>query len=195
MQSAATENREFETTLQGANTLLIVEDDDALRNRLVKAMERRGFDVRAAKGVVEADEIIRELTPQFAIVDLRLMDGNGLSVVDTLRAASPACRTLVLTGYGNISTAAAAARIGAVDYIAKPATADEIVDVLLTPVGKTPPPPTHTIEPDEARLAHIERFYLEAGENVSQTARLLNMHRRTLQRLLKRNEIANDPAQ
>jgi two-component system response regulator RegA len=108
---------------------------------------------------------------------------------------APACRTVVLTGYGNIPTAVAAARIGAVDYIAKPATADEIVDVLLTPDGGTTPPPTNTVAPEEARRAHIEHFYQEAGENVSRTARLLNMHRRTLQRLLRRSGNAHDPAE
>ena len=177
------------------NTLLIVEDDDALRDRLCQAMTRRGFVVKPARSVADAHEVIKASRPQFAIVDLRLLDGTGLTVVDTLRQTHPSCRTIVLTGYGNIPTAVAAARIGAVDYIAKPATADEIVDVLLTPEGQRPPPPTDTVEPEEARRVHIERVYADAGENVSHTARLLNMHRRTLQRLLKRNGVTGDASQ
>lgn len=174
------------------NTMLIVEDDDALRERLAQAMVRRGFDVTASASVANALNVVDSTPPCFAIVDLRLLDGSGLTVIEKLRKRQPACRAIVLTGYGNIPTAVAAARIGAVDYLAKPATADEIIDVLLTPEGQTTPPPTNTVLPDEARRAHIERFYQEEGENVSRTARLLKMHRRTLQRLLRRNEDADD---
>ena len=177
------------------NTLLIVEDDDALRERMAQAMIRRGFDVTAASSVAEALAAVEQNPHCFAIVDLSLLDGSGLTVVERLRDKEPACRTIILTGYGNIPTAVAAARIGAVDYLAKPATADEIVDVLLTPEGQMIPPPTNTVLPDDARRAHIERFYHEEGENVSRTARLLKMHRRTLQRLLRRNETATDATQ
>ena len=174
--------------------LLIVEDDEALRTRLERAMERRGFAVTSAASVAEAETVIARTAPHFAILDLRLEDGSGLTVADTLHKLRPSCRTVVLTGYGNIPTAVAAARIGAVEYIAKPATADEIVDVLLTPEGETTPPPENPVSPEEARRAHIEHVYAEAGENVSRTARLLKMHRRTLQRLLKRNDMATDAA-
>lgn len=194
MESAARSTEWEVTSEDGANSLLIVEDDEALRTRLSQAMARRGFAVSAASSVAEAQEIIDAAPPRHAIVDLRLLDGTGLTVVAALRKAQTPCRTVVLTGYGNIPTAVAAARIGAVDYIAKPATADEIVDVLLTPEGATPPPPANTVEPEEARRAHIEHVYAEAGENVSRTARLLNMHRRTLQRVLKRHGITNDTA-
>ena len=116
------------------NTLLIVEDDEALRERLGRAMTRRGFAVTTAGGVADA---LADRQPSFAIVDLRLTDGSGLSIIESLQQMVPTCRTVVLTGYGNIPTAVAAVRTGAVDYIAKPATADEIVDVLLTPEGET----------------------------------------------------------
>ncbi len=174
------------------NTLLIVEDDDALRDRLSQAMTRRGFEVNSASSVADAQRFIETTPPQFAIVDLRLLDGSGLTVVEALRQERPSCRTVVLTGYGNIPTAVAAAHIGAVDYIAKPATANEIIDVLLTPDGQTPPPPENPVEPEEARLEHIERVYHEADDNGSRTARLLNMHRRTLQRVLKRNGLTHE---
>lgn len=194
MESAA-RSTDWEFPLEeGGNSLLIVEDDDALRTRMAQAMTRRGFAVSSASSVSEAEDVIELVPPRYAIVDLRLLDGTGLTVVDALRKTDTGCRTIVLTGYGNIPTAVAAARIGAVDYIAKPATADEIVDVLLTPEGETPPPPTNPVEPEEARRAHIEQVYAEAGENVSRTARLLNMHRRTLQRVLKRYGITNDTA-
>ena len=194
MQSAETLERPSMEATNANNNLLIVEDDDALRERLAQAMTRRGCQTRTAGSVAAALAAVEEEDLRFAIVDLRLVDGSGLTIVENLRQTQPTCRTIVLTGYGNIPTAVAAARIGAVDYIATPATADEIVDTLLAPEGKTPPPPVNTIAPDDARRAHIERFYHEAGENVSRTARLLKMHRRTLQRLLKRTGEIHEPA-
>lgn len=171
------------------NTLLIVEDDDALRDRLGRAMERRGYSVRVASGLKEAmDQADAEL-PRYAIVDLRLQDGSGLSLVEMLEERDPNIRAIILTGYGNIRTAVAAARIGAIDYIAKPATADEIVDALIRPRNEHAPAPTNPISPEDARKEHIAHVFHEMNENVSQTARSLDMHRRTLQRLLKRYRI------
>ncbi len=172
------------------NTLLIVEDDDALRDRLARAMERRGYSVRVASGLSEAMGQADAGLPRYAIVDLRLKDGSGLSLVETLEKRDPNIRAIILTGYGNIPTAVAAARIGAIDYIAKPATADEIVDALTRPRNEHAPAPTNPISPEEARKEHIAHVFHEMNENVSQTARSLDMHRRTLQRLLKRYRIA-----
>ena len=171
-------------------SLLIVEDNDALRDRLTMAMEKRGFAARAAASVAEGLSAIEQNTPDFAVIDLRLLDGSGLDVVKALENRAPEARTIILTGYGDIPTAVAAARIGAVDYIAKPATADEIIDVLLAPKDEIPPAPINPIPPEVARIEHIEHVFQETGNNVSRAARLLSMHRRTLQRILERNRVA-----
>ena len=174
------------------NMLLIVEDDDALRERLARAMERRGFDVRVASSLSEAMGQADVALPNYAVVDLRLQDGSGLSLVEMLEKRDPNIRAIILTGYGNIPTAVAAARIGAIDYIAKPASADEIVDALIRPRNEHPQAPSNPISPEDARKEHIEHVFREMDENVSQTARSLDMHRRTLQRLLKRYRIVSD---
>lgn len=174
--------------------ILIVEDDEALRERLAKAMEKRGFAVRSVAGVAEAKTCIDADPPAYAVVDLRLLDGDGLSVVEALEHARPDARGIILTGYGDIPTAIAAVRMGAVDYLAKPATADEIVDTLMAPRGGHPPAPENPTQPDEARLEHIQYVFAQEGGNVSQAARLLNMHRRTLQRILNRNGLSTDAA-
>ena len=175
-------------------SLLIVEDDAPLRARLEKALRKRGYETCQASSVSEALDSISTRTPDFAVVDLRLLDGSGLDVIKVLSEQHPTTRAIVLTGYGNIATAVAAVRLGAFDYIAKPATVDEIVDTLMAPNEGVPPAPEDTIPPDEARLEHIEHVFHEAGDNVSRAARLLNMHRRTLQRLLRRSREDNDAA-
>ncbi|WP_435230625.1 response regulator transcription factor [Pseudopelagicola sp. nBUS_20] len=167
-------------------TLLIIEDDDALRSRLAKSMHHRGFLTRTCSSVAAGLEAIDQKLPDFMISDLRLADGSGLDVVEYLTTRNPDATAIILTGYGNIPTAVAATRIGAVDYIAKPASAEEIVDALMAPKGKKAPAPERPIAPEEARLEHIEYFLDETGNNISQAARLLNMHRRTLQRILRR---------
>ncbi len=153
--------------------------------RLARAMELRGFEVRSAHSVAEGIDLIRAHAPAFAVVDMRLEDGNGLDVIAELTRVRPDSRVVVLTGYGNIATAVTAVKLGAVDYLAKPADADDVTDALLgaapTP---TPPPPENPMSADRVRWEHIQRVYELCNRNVSETARRLNMHRRTLQRIL-----------
>jgi len=167
-------------------TLIIVDDDAPFRNRLARAMEARGFKVTTAEGVTSARALAREEKPAFAVVDLRLADGDGLSVVSALREAKPDCRIVMLTGYGNIATAVAAVKAGAVDYLPKPADADQIAAALEAHGNALPPPPENPMSADRVRWEHIQRVYEQCGRNVSETARRLNMHRRTLQRILNK---------
>jgi two-component system response regulator RegA len=157
-------------------------------------MQKRGFEVTSGSSVAEGLRAIHIEAPNYAIIDLRLQDGSGLDVVEALEQLRPDARAIILTGYGNIPTAVAAARLGAIDYIAKPATADEIVDTLMAPKGTRPPAPDAPISPEDARFEHIEQVFHGADENVSETARLLQMHRRTLQRILRRHGVVKDAA-
>jgi two-component system response regulator RegA len=168
-------------------TLLLVEDDEPLRTRLAKAMERRGFIVATADSVAEARRTAGGMRPAFAVVDLRLGDGSGLDAVAALRAARPEVRVIVLTGYGNIATAVAAVKAGAVDYLPKPADADQIEAALLSDAQALPPPPANPMSADRVRWEHIQRVFEQCQRNVSETARRLNMHRRTLQRILAKH--------
>ena len=170
-----------------ARTLLVVDDDDAFRNRLVRAMEKRGYNVSAAATVKEAQKLAQDLKPGFAVVDLRMPGGSGLDVVQTLRQARKSMRIVILTGYGNIATAVAAVKVGAVDYLAKPADADAIDRALNAGDRPLPPPPENPMSADRVRWEHIQRVFEQCGRNVSETARRLNMHRRTLQRILAKH--------
>ena len=165
-------------------TLLIVEDDRPLRERLARAMETRGFTVAIAESVAEGKAKAKEAPPAYAVVDLKLDDGNGLDVVETLHTIRPDSRVVVLTGFGNIATAVAAVKYGAVDYLPKPADADDILAALMAIPGSKPKPPENPMSADRVRWEHIQRVYELCGHNVSETARRLNMHRRTLQRIL-----------
>lgn len=165
-------------------TLMLVDDDEAFLKRLAKAMEKRGFSVETADSVAAGKAIATARPPAYAIVDLRLQDGNGLDVVEVLRSRRPECRIVVLTGYGAIATAVAAVKIGATDYLAKPADATEVTNALLAHEGELPPPPENPMSADRVRWEHIQRVYEMCDRNVSETARRLNMHRRTLQRIL-----------
>ena len=165
-------------------SLVLVDDDRAFILRLARAMETRGFEVRTAHSVAEGMDLIRQKAPAFAIVDMRLEDGNGLDVIAELAKMRPDARTIVLTGYGNIATAVTAVKLGAVDYLAKPADADEVTDALLAPPNEKAPPPENPMSADRVRWEHIQRVYELCNRNVSETARRLNMHRRTLQRIL-----------
>jgi two-component system, response regulator RegA len=165
-------------------TLLIVDDDRPFRERLARAMQTRGFDVVIAETVREGVGIARDRPPAFAVVDLKLEDGNGLDVVEMLHTTRPGARVVVLTGFGNIATAVAAVKFGALDYLPKPADADDIMGALLAAPGAKPSPPENPMSADRVRWEHIQRVYELCGHNVSETARRLNMHRRTLQRIL-----------
>ncbi len=165
-------------------SLLLVDDDEVFLKRLARAMERQGFDVATAASVAEGRAAAEAQPPAYAVVDLRLEDGNGLEVVETLRELRPECRIIVLTGYGAIATAVAAVKMGAVNYLAKPADAEEIANALLAHPSQLPEPPENPMSPDRVRWEHIQRVYEMCDRNVSETARRLSMHRRTLQRIL-----------
>jgi len=165
-------------------SLLLVDDDEPFVKRLAKAMEKRGFLPETAESVAEGKAIAMARPPAYAVVDLRLEDGNGLDVVETLRERRPDCRIVVLTGYGAIATAVAAVKIGATDYLSKPADAHDITSALLSRGEALPPPPENPMSADRVRWEHIQRVYELCDRNVSETARRLNMHRRTLQRIL-----------
>lgn len=165
-------------------SLLLVDDDEPFLRRLVRAMEKRGFEPEAAGSVAAGKAIATARPPAYAVVDLRLEDGNGLDVVEVLREKRPDCRVVVLTGYGAIATAVAAVKIGATDYLSKPADANDITSALLAPQDELPPPPENPMSADRVRWEHIQRVYELCDRNVSETARRLNMHRRTLQRIL-----------
>jgi len=165
-------------------SLLLVDDDKPWLTRLERAMERRGFEVRIADSVAAGLAAVADSPPAFAVVDLRLEDGNGLDVVSALHARRPDARAVVLTGYGNIATAVTAVKLGAVDYLAKPADADDVIKALLSDTEDKPEPPENPMSADRVRWEHIQRVYELCDRNVSETARRLNMHRRTLQRIL-----------
>ena len=165
-------------------SLLIVEDDRPFLSRLARAMESRGFAVDTAESVEEALAKVKAGAPAYAVVDMRLGDGNGIDVVAAIREKRGDARTIILTGYGNIATAVAAVKAGAIDYLAKPADADDVANALLAVDGEKPAPPENPMSADRVRWEHIQRVYELCGRNVSETARRLNMHRRTLQRIL-----------
>ncbi|MGA9658289.1 MAG: ActR/PrrA/RegA family redox response regulator transcription factor [Asticcacaulis sp.] len=165
-------------------SLLLMDDDAPFRNRLGRALEARGFNVTVAEGIKQALEIIKATPPAFAVMDMRLEDGNGLTAIEALHKQRPDARAIMLTGYGNIATAVAAVKSGAIDYLSKPADADDVVKALLAVADHAPPPPENPMSADRVRWEHIQRVYALCGQNVSETARRLNMHRRTLQRIL-----------
>jgi two-component system response regulator RegA len=165
-------------------SLLIVEDDKSFLQRLARAMEGRGFAVTTAESVADGLSHLETSSPAFAVVDMRLEDGNGLDVISALKRRRPDARAIILTGYGNIATAVNAVKLGAVDYLSKPVDADDVVAALLALDGRKAEPPENPMSADRVRWEHIQRIYELCGRNVSETARRLNMHRRTLQRIL-----------
>jgi two-component system response regulator RegA len=167
-------------------SLLIVDDDNPFRERLARAMEKKGFKVIQADGVKKGVESVKLYKPAFAVVDLRLNDGNGLEVVKQIQISNVSSRIIMLTGYGNIPTAVAAIKEGAIDYLAKPADADDVEKALLADVDKKAQPPENPMSADRVKWEHIHRVFELCNRNVSETARRLKMHRRTLQRILSK---------
>ena len=175
---------DFAAAMPSDRSLLIVEDDKSFLQRLARAMEGRGFAVTTAESVAEGLTQLETASPPFAVVDMRLEDGNGLDVISALKRRRPDARAIILTGYGNIATAVNAVKLGAVDYLSKPVDADDVVAALLALDGRKAEPPENPMSADRVRWEHIQRIYELCGRNVSETARRLNMHRRTLQRIL-----------
>ena len=167
-------------------SLLLVDDDNPFRERLARAMEKKGFVVTQAEGVKRGIESVKIKKPAFAVIDLRLNDGNGLEVVKEIQSSNFKSRVIMLTGYGNIPTAVAAIKEGAIDYLAKPADADDVEKALLADPESKPSPPENPMSADRVKWEHIHRVFELCNRNVSETARRLKMHRRTLQRILSK---------
>lgn len=165
-------------------SLIIIDDDRSFSERLSKELVLGGFNVRQANCIADASRLIDHSPPAFAVIDIRLADGNGLHLVPMLRQARQNTRIVILTGYGNIASAVAAIKAGAVDYLPKPAEADQIIAALLERKESLPLPPEHPMSADRVRWEHIQRIYEQCDRNISETARRLKMHRRTLQRIL-----------
>ena len=167
-------------------SLLIVDDDNPLRDRLARAMEKKGFIVTQAESVLQGMTQVKNTPPAFAVVDLRLGDGNGLEIIKEIRKKKPDSRVVMLTGYGNIPTAVAAVKAGAIDYIPKPADADDVEKALMAQPESKATPPENPMSADRVKWEHIHRVFELCNRNVSETARRLKMHRRTLQRILSK---------
>jgi two-component system response regulator RegA len=172
--------------LPSDRSLLIVDDDKWFLQRLARAMEVRGFAVNTAESAVAGLSLVEKAAPAFAVVDMRLGDGNGLDVISAIKKRRPKARAIILTGYGNITTAVNAVKLGAVDYLAKPVDADDVASALLLLDNRRIKPPENPMTADRVRWEHIQRIYELCGRNVSETARRLSMHRRTLQRILSK---------
>ncbi|OEC96531.1 MULTISPECIES: ActR/PrrA/RegA family redox response regulator transcription factor [unclassified Rhizobium] len=185
-ESAApqTETKDAAGHIGADATLLIVDDDGPFLRRLARAMEARGFAVETAESVAEGVAKSKATPPKYAVVDLRLGDGNGLDVIEAIRQRRDDTHIVVLTGYGNIATAVTAVKLGALDYLAKPADADDVYAALTQRPGEKAEVPENPMSADRVRWEHIQRVYEMCERNVSETARRLNMHRRTLQRIL-----------
>ena len=181
----------IEPTLQNLGdfenkSLLIVDDDNPFRERLARAMEKKGFKVSQAEGVKKGIDFVKQEKPAFAVVDLRLGDGNGLEVVKEIQNSNSKSRVVMLTGYGNIPTTVAAIKQGAIDYLSKPADADDVERALLANPNQKAAPPENPMSADRVKWEHIHRVFELCNRNVSETARRLKMHRRTLQRILSK---------
>ena len=174
------------SSLPTERSLLIVEDDKSFLQRLARAMEGRGFTVTTAESVGEGLLQVEKAAPVFAVVDMRLGKGNSLDVISAIKKRRPEARAIILTGYGNITSAVNAVKLGAVDYLAKPVDADDVAAALLALDNRKIEPPENPMSADRVRWEHIQRIYELCDRNTSETARRLKMHRRTLQRILNK---------
>jgi len=169
------------------NELIIIDDDLPFRDRLARSMEKKGFNVETYGNAINSIQRINQKRFDFAIVDMRLEDGSGLEIIKIIKKNSPNTRSLLLTGYGNIATAVAAIKTGAIDYLPKPAEIDQIYEALTSSKHILPPLPDNPMTADRIRWEHIQRIFIQCHRNVSETARRLRMHRRTLQRILNKH--------
>ena len=169
---------------QSLGNLLLLDDDTIFTNRIARALEGDGFAVKALESMAYAMVSLEKNAPDFAVVDIKLPDGNGLDFVERLLTLNPKARVIVLTGYGSIATAVAAIRLGAFDYLEKPATPEQLFSTLTRTEEQKPLPPENPMSADRVRWEHIQRIFETCDRNVSETARRLSMHRRTLQRIL-----------
>ena len=167
--------------------LIIVDDDFPFRERLSRSMQKKGFNVENFSNSFESIQRINVKKFDYAIVDMRLEDGSGLEIIKLIKKINPTTRSLLLTGYGNIATTVAAIKSGAVDYLPKPAEIDQIHDALISSKDTLPPPPEYPMTVDRVKWEHIQRVFIQCERNVSETARRLRMHRRTLQRILNKH--------
>ncbi len=168
-------------------SLIIIDDDTPFRERLSRSMEKKGFAVESYGKAKEAKIRLIDKEFDYAIVDMRLEDGSGLEIIKSIKSSSPNTKSLLLTGYGNIATAVAAIKSGAIDYLPKPAEVEQIYDALTSSKETLPPPPENPMTADRVRWEHIQRVFIQCNRNVSETARRLRMHRRTLQRILNKH--------
>ena len=167
--------------------LIIVDDDFPFRERLSRSMKKKGFNVENFSNSLETINRINVKKFDYAIVDMRLKDGSGLELIKKMKENNPNTKPLLLTGYGNIATAVAAIKSGAIDYLPKPAEVDQIYDALTSSKDILPPPPENPMSADRIRWEHIQRVFIQCSRNISETARRLRMHRRTLQRILNKH--------
>ena len=166
----------------GGPSMLLVDDDAVFRQRLAAALSSRGIEVRTAADGAEAMALAREESPEWALVDLRMPGGSGLDLVRELKVLDPATQVVVLTGYGSIATAMEAVRLGARHYLTKPADVDEILGAFGGERPALEEDGTGTPSLDLVEWEHLQRVLADCGGNISEAARRLGMHRRSLQR-------------
>lgn len=174
---------------ESAPSILLVDDDETLRERLARALRERGYDVRTAGEAVEAMRLVREDSPEMAVLDLKMPGASGIDLLKEIRAQDPATEVLILTGYGSIATAVEATKLGAIGYVPKPVDADELLAAFARQRGEAPAPaaaPMETPSLARAEWEHIQRVLSDCAGNISEAARRLGIHRRSLQRKLQK---------